>query len=100
VNISEVEVTESTLCKAGCGGEGADTRLCSSLVSLPTFVRSGEKVPLEVLEMLTSHTHLYHVLLHNYPNLLVTSQHTITQPNVSSLIYFIKFRSSITRPFM
>ncbi|XP_073997465.1 monocarboxylate transporter 14-like [Rhodnius prolixus] len=49
-------------------------RLCSSLVNLPTFVRNGEKVPLEVLEMLTAHKHLYHVLLHNYPSLLISSR--------------------------
>ncbi|KAG8253019.1 hypothetical protein J6590_044013 [Homalodisca vitripennis] len=56
-------------------GEGElTTRQCSSLVSLPTFVRNEEKVPLEVLEMLTTHKHLYAVLLHNYPSLLISSR--------------------------
>uniref|UniRef100_A0A1B6C2J0 Major facilitator superfamily (MFS) profile domain-containing protein n=1 Tax=Clastoptera arizonana TaxID=38151 RepID=A0A1B6C2J0_9HEMI len=49
-------------------------RQCSSLVNLPTFVRNEERVPLEVLEMLTTHKHLYAVLLHNYPNLLISSR--------------------------
>ena len=49
-------------------------RLFSSLVSLPTFVRNGEKVPLEVLESLTTNRHLYAVLLHNYPSLLISSR--------------------------
>ncbi|XP_054281981.1 monocarboxylate transporter 12-like isoform X2 [Macrosteles quadrilineatus] len=50
------------------------SRQFSSLVSLPTFVRNEEKVPLEVLEMLTTHKHLYAVLLHNYPSLLISSR--------------------------
>jgi len=50
------------------------SRQCSSLVSLPTFVRNEEKVPLEVLEMLTTHKHLYTVLMHNYPSLLISSR--------------------------
>ncbi|KAK9508620.1 hypothetical protein O3M35_006141 [Rhynocoris fuscipes] len=49
-------------------------RLFSSLVNLPTFIRNGEKVPLEVLEMLSAHKHLYHVLQHNYPSLLISSR--------------------------
>lgn len=49
-------------------------RLFSSLVSLPTFVRNGEKVPLEVLESLSSNRHLYAVLVHNYPSLLISSR--------------------------
>ncbi|XP_026686036.1 uncharacterized protein LOC103518815 [Diaphorina citri] len=49
-------------------------RLCSSLVNLPTFVRSGEKVPLEVLEALTHQQHVYSVLVNNYPSLLISSR--------------------------
>lgn len=49
-------------------------KLWSSLVNLPTFVANGERVPLEVLEMLTTNKHLTAVLLHNYPSLLITSR--------------------------
>ncbi|XP_014259196.1 monocarboxylate transporter 5-like [Cimex lectularius] len=66
-----VEASESILIEHDTE---AANRLCSSLVNLPTFVRNGEKVPLEVLEMLTAHKHLYHVLLHNYPSLLISSR--------------------------
>lgn len=57
-----------------CVVETDADRQCSSLVSLPTFVRNEERVPLEVLEMLTTHRHLYTVLMHNYPNLLISSR--------------------------
>lgn len=49
-------------------------RLCSSLVNLPTYVRNGEKVPVEVLELLATHKNVYNVLLANYPNLLTPSR--------------------------
>lgn len=52
-------------------GEEAN-RLCSSLVALPTFVRSGEKVPLEALQRLSSHRPMYDVLVQNYPALLIS----------------------------
>lgn len=54
--------------------ENAQDRLCSSLVNLPTFVRNGEKVPIEVLELLSTHRNVYNVLLTNYPNLLTPSR--------------------------
>lgn len=54
--------------------EREKARLCSSLVSLPTFIRNGEKVPLEVLELLSNQKQLYHVLCHNYPSLLISSR--------------------------
>ncbi|CAK9803639.1 Monocarboxylate transporter 14 [Anthophora plagiata] len=41
-----------------------------SVVNLPTFVRHNEKVPVEVLESLSSNPRLYKVILENYPNLL------------------------------
>lgn len=41
-----------------------------SVVNLPTFVKECEKVPLEVLESLSSNSRLYNVILENYPNLL------------------------------
>ncbi|XP_046402307.1 uncharacterized protein LOC124168217 [Ischnura elegans] len=58
-------------------GSGAPTeedgvRLCSSLVSLPTFVKNGEAVPLEALEMLSNRQHVYSVILRNYPSLLIS----------------------------
>ncbi|XP_046815668.1 uncharacterized protein LOC124422804 [Vespa crabro] len=54
--------------------EGDDDKLFSSLVSLPTFVKNGEKVPLEVLELLSTRKNVYNVLLQNYPNLLISSK--------------------------
>ena len=52
------------------GGE----KLFSSLVSLPTFVKNGEKVPLEVLELLSNRKNVYNVLVQNYPSLLISSR--------------------------
>lgn len=49
-------------------------RLCSSLVNLPTYVKNGEKVPIEVIELLSTHKNVYNVLLQNYPNLLTPSR--------------------------
>lgn len=49
-------------------------KLFSSLVSLPTFVKNGEKVPLEVLELLSTRKNVYNVLLQNYPSLLISSK--------------------------
>lgn len=46
------------------------SRMCSSLVSLPTFVRNKEKVPIEVMELLSTNSQIYKILQHNYPNLL------------------------------
>ena len=49
-------------------------KLFSSLVSLPTFLKNGERVPLEVLELLSTKKNVYNVLLQNYPNLLMPSR--------------------------
>ncbi|XP_076759668.1 monocarboxylate transporter 9 isoform X2 [Xylocopa sonorina] len=49
-------------------------KLFSSLVSLPTFVKNGEKVPLEVLELLSTKKDVYNVLVQNYPSLLISSR--------------------------
>lgn len=49
-------------------------RLCSSLVNLPTYLKNGEKVPVEVLELLASHKNVYNMLLANYPSLLAPSR--------------------------
>lgn len=51
-----------------------DDRLFSSLVNLPTYVRNGEKVPVEVLELLSTNKNVYNVLLQNYPRLLTSSR--------------------------
>ncbi|XP_014487215.1 PREDICTED: uncharacterized protein LOC106751007 [Dinoponera quadriceps] len=56
------------------GDENAGEKLFSSLVSLPTFVKNGEKVPLEVLELLSTRKNIYNVLLQNYPSLLISSR--------------------------
>ncbi|KAK6643421.1 hypothetical protein RUM43_004926 [Polyplax serrata] len=47
---------------------------CTSLVNIPNFIRSGERVPLEALELLTKHKNIYKCLVQNYPNLLVSSR--------------------------
>jgi hypothetical protein len=49
-------------------------RLYNSVLNLPTYVCNGEKVPLEVLELVTSNQNLYTVLLQNYPSLLASSR--------------------------
>ncbi|CAL1679665.1 unnamed protein product [Lasius platythorax] len=56
------------------GDEENGEKLFSSLVSLPTFVKNREKVPLEVLELLSANKAVYNVLLQNYPSLLISSK--------------------------
>ncbi|GAB1863642.1 Monocarboxylate transporter 12 [Camponotus japonicus] len=56
------------------GDEESGEKLFSSLVSLPTFVKNREKVPVEVLELLSANKAVYNVLLQNYPNLLISSK--------------------------
>ncbi|XP_059610624.1 uncharacterized protein LOC132257652 [Phlebotomus argentipes] len=48
--------------------ESDDCRQFSSLIALPTFVRTGEKVPPEVLELLSTHKNA--LLLHNYQGMM------------------------------
>lgn len=84
-----------------------DPRLFSSLITLPTFIRNGEKVPVEVLELLSSHRNVHNVLLQQYPGLLhsrsfsepLSSQHGLPQlrsPNETNVSHknhqeFLKF---------
>lgn len=56
------------------GDEESGEKLFSSLVSLPTFVKNREKVPVEVLELLSANKAVYNVLLQNYPSLLISSK--------------------------
>ncbi|CAH0564856.1 unnamed protein product [Brassicogethes aeneus] len=42
-----------------------------SVVNLPTFIKENEKVPVEVLEQLSSNKKLYNIILENYPSLLL-----------------------------
>ncbi|CAH1135667.1 unnamed protein product [Ceutorhynchus assimilis] len=49
-------------------------RLSSSVVHLPTYIRDGEKIPEEVLELLAGNKNIYSILLTNYPNLLAPSR--------------------------
>jgi hypothetical protein len=49
-------------------------RQYNSVLNLPTFLCNGEKVPLEVLELLSSNQNLYSVLTQNYPGLLAASR--------------------------
>ncbi|XP_046632486.1 uncharacterized protein LOC124312074 isoform X1 [Daphnia pulicaria] len=46
-----------------------DTRLCNSLINLPTFLRHGDKIPHEVLMTITNNPRLYGIVLANYPTL-------------------------------
>ncbi|KAJ8933233.1 hypothetical protein NQ314_014149 [Rhamnusium bicolor] len=43
----------------------------NSVLNLPTFIRLNEKVPIEVLEQLSSNKKLYNIILENYPSLLL-----------------------------
>lgn len=65
-------IIENLRSQDGDGDSGE--KLFSSLVSLPTFVKNGEKVPLEVLELLSTRKNVYNVLLQNYPSLLISSR--------------------------
>lgn len=65
-------IIENLRSQDGDGDSGE--KLFSSLVSLPTFVKNGEKVPLEVLELLSTRKNIYNVLLQNYPSLLISSR--------------------------
>ncbi|KAH0560185.1 uncharacterized protein LOC123266277 [Cotesia glomerata] len=58
-----------TPCDGTLGSEGGSG--FRSVVNLPTFVRQSEKVPLEVLESLSTNSRLYNVILENYPSLLL-----------------------------
>lgn len=50
--------------------DSGDTRLCNSLINLPTFLRHGtEKIPHEVLMTITNNPRLYAIVLDNYPAL-------------------------------
>lgn len=46
----------------------------SSLLTLPTFLKNGDQVPIEVLELLATRKDLYNVIMHNYPSLLKSSR--------------------------
>lgn len=74
VTILILIAVSSPVSDSGAAGVEGESRQCCSMVSLPTFVRNEERVPLEVLEMLTTHKQLYQVLLANYPNLLISSR--------------------------
>lgn len=54
----------------------ADPRLFSSLIMLPTFLKNGEKVPQEVLELLSTHRNF--VMLNNYSGL--THSRSFSEP--------------------
>ncbi|XP_014232430.1 uncharacterized protein LOC106656199 isoform X1 [Trichogramma pretiosum] len=72
----------STEARITGGGNPAAFR---SVVNLPTFVKQSEKVPMEVLESLSSNSRLYNVILENYPSLLLcrsSSDKKLDGPNV------------------
>ncbi|CAG9767258.1 unnamed protein product [Ceutorhynchus assimilis] len=49
----------------------------SSTLNLPTFVKQNERVPFEVLELLSRNKKLYHVIIQNYPSLLLSRSSSI-----------------------
>ncbi|KAM3960601.1 monocarboxylate transporter 14 [Aphomia sociella] len=57
----------------------------SSVINLPTFLRQNEKVPAEVLDLVTSNKRLYNIVLQNYPSLLAlrsnSEQKLSTEPS-------------------
>nr|XP_031846275.1 uncharacterized protein LOC116432917 [Nomia melanderi] len=55
-----------------------------SVVNLPTFVKHNEKVPVEVLELLSSNPRLYKVILENYPNILACRSYSDKKLNDSA----------------
>ncbi|XP_055601952.1 uncharacterized protein LOC129750864 [Uranotaenia lowii] len=77
---SNLNATDATLAANGgatsngkeqlAPGEEIDPRLFSSLITLPTFIKNGEKVPVEVLELLYKQRNVHEHVLQNYPNLL------------------------------
>lgn len=82
---SNLNATEATSgAAAGAGGatgnqvqgpngevmDPEDPRLFSSLITLPTFIKNGEKVPFEVLDLLYKHRNVHEHVMQNYPNLL------------------------------
>ncbi|XP_078036443.1 uncharacterized protein LOC144469738 isoform X2 [Augochlora pura] len=66
--------TLATVAKLRLQEEGDEEKLFSSLHSLPTFVKAGEKVPFEVFELLSTRKNVYKVLVQNYPNMLTSSR--------------------------
>ncbi|KAJ1527766.1 hypothetical protein ONE63_007721 [Megalurothrips usitatus] len=54
-----------------------------SVVNLPTFVKQSEKVPLEVLEALSTNKRLFNVVLENYPSLLLCRSSSLNNLNAS-----------------
>lgn len=74
-----------------------DSRLCNSLVNLPTFVKNHENVPLEVLEALTQKKQLYSVLVQNYPSLLIHSKSFSDSGRINELVNIIidRFHNSV-----
>lgn len=67
--------------------DSTENRLCSSLVNLPTYVENGEKVPIEVIELLASHKNVYNVLKQNYPGLLSPSRSFSDSAGLNSEVY-------------
>ncbi|XP_053594976.1 uncharacterized protein LOC103573997 [Microplitis demolitor] len=63
-----------TDCLRRINKEDNNGKLFSSLLTLPTFLKNGDQVPLEVLDLLSTRKDVYNVLMHNYPRLLTSSR--------------------------
>ncbi|KAK0097912.1 hypothetical protein PV326_012800 [Microctonus aethiopoides] len=54
--------------------ENDASKVFSSLLNLPTFIKNGDQVPVEVLDLLAMRKDVSNVLFHNYPTLLTVSR--------------------------
>ncbi|XP_063977326.1 uncharacterized protein LOC135162604 [Diachasmimorpha longicaudata] len=54
--------------------DGQHGKNFSSLLTLPTFLKNGDQVPIEVLELLATRKDVCNILLHNYPSLFMSSR--------------------------
>ncbi|XP_047994880.1 uncharacterized protein LOC125233069 [Leguminivora glycinivorella] len=66
-SIAEAEQVEAT---TKMNADLSAANKVSSVINLPTFLRQSEKVPVEVLDLLSTNKRLYNIILQNYPSLL------------------------------
>ncbi|XP_034935207.1 monocarboxylate transporter 9-like [Chelonus insularis] len=55
-------------------GKDNNAKLFSSLLTLPTFIKNGDQIPLEVLDLLATRKDIYSVFMRNYPQILTSSK--------------------------
>lgn len=69
-------------------------KVFSSLLTLPTFLKNGEQVPIEVLELLATRNDIYNVLSHNYPNTTIAASSSSKTCSESGLDYTLKLKET------